>query len=142
MNELILYLPFPPSVNDYYGTRKAGKRYIKYIKAAGKVFREEARKSLHRQLGNKGSYPLTDKLMVEATLFMPDRRGRDMDNYNKALLDACSADEKDDWYGLWENDKQLDQLFMYRGAVTKGGLVMLTVNLAGPVMPLPGNIDL
>ena len=65
-----------------------------------------------------------------------------MDNYNKALLDACSADEKDDWYGLWENDKQLDQLFMYRGAVTKGGLVMLTVNLAGPVMPLPGNIDL
>jgi len=53
-------------------------------------------------------------------LFMPDKRRRDIDNYNKILLDSLTGI-------VWEDDSQIDILTIGRDEVIKGGKVIITV---------------
>ena len=111
-----LYLPFPPTVNNYYSKGKGGGRYISL---KGQKFREEVQKAVIEQAPG----------IVEVVLFAPDIRSRDVDNYNKALLDALTHAE------LWEDDKQVDQLFNYRGVVrSRQGQCYVRVTEAGPLI--------
>ena len=72
---------------------------------------------------------IEDRILLEIVLFPPDRRVRDIDNYNKALLDAISHS------GLWVDDNLIDQLFVYRGIVrTNHGSVYVRITEAGPVI--------
>ena len=123
-NDVILYLPWPPTVNSYYGTTARG---IKYVTKGGRVFREHVEKEIHEQ---GVSLNIDFRIYCEIVLFPPDRRTRDLDNYMKALLDACSIAK------LWEDDKLIDQLVIYRGAVTKQGSVRMRLAEAGPIIPL------
>ena len=123
MNEdIILYIPWPPTINDYYKMTQSGQRYLdKKVRK----FREACAKAVHEQAPG---LLLTDRLFVEAYMFVPDRRRRDLDNYNKGLLDGLTES------GLWADDELIDQLHMYRGEVVKGGIVRIEISEAGPVV--------
>ncbi len=110
MNDVHIELPFPPTVNSYYGHTKRG---IKYITKNGKSFREAcAEQCLHQNAYNlKLDYPL----QVDVILYPPDKRQRDLDNYMKALLDALTL------ANVWEDDSLIDGLTIHRGKLTKGG---------------------
>jgi len=123
--DIEIYLPWPPTVNDYYGTRVVKKRQIRYIKAKGRKFREDIEAAVAEQVGY---LHLDDRLFVEVELFPPDDRRRDVDNYMKALLDAMTQAK------IWEDDSQIDQLFIYRGVKCRGGKVVVKIGMAGPVL--------
>ena len=120
-----LYLPFPPSVNHYYVKTKRGV----FVSKKGREFRAEVIQCIHDQLGL--CEMITDKLLVEVVLYPPDKRTRDVDNYNKPLLDAITH------AGLWKDDSIIDQLFNYRGeASPRSGSVFLRIQDAGPIIPV------
>lgn len=122
--DVVLHLPWPPTVNSYYKVTRNGQRYLdKKVR----IFREAVGASVHEQMAGVS---LDDSLFMEVYLFPPDRRKRDLDNYMKGLLDALTQ------AGLWEDDSQIDQLHIYRGEVVDGGSVRIEVTDAGPVMCL------
>ena len=102
IDEIILYLPFPPTLNDYYGNHG----HVKFVKKKGKAFKRAVRQEVMETLGVFET--ITEPMNCEVTLYMPDRRRRDLDNYMKALLDSLSPDPKEDWEGLWEDDSLID----------------------------------
>jgi crossover junction endodeoxyribonuclease RusA len=117
-----LHLCFPPTVNNYYVKTQRGV----FISQKGRKFRAEVAEQVAMQLPN---VHLTGRLLVEVVLYPPDKRRRDVDNYSKALLDAITHT------GLWEDDSQIDQLMIYRGARHPGGAVFMRIGDAGPVLP-------
>lgn len=121
-----LHLPWPPTINSYYGHKPMKRRVINYIKPAGKKYRQDVESAIVEQVGY---LHLDDKLFVEVVLYPPDERKRDLDNYMKALLDACTH------ANLWFDDDQIDQLHIYRGCKKAQGSVTLRLSLAGPVLP-------
>lgn len=58
---------------------------------------------------------------VEITLFPPDARRRDIDNYNKALFDALTH------AGVWEDDSQVKRMLVEWGPVVPKGKVEITI---------------
>lgn len=128
MKTIELYLPWPPTINDYYGHRAMKRRIIPFIKAKGKAYRKAVEDTIFEQVGY---LELADKLHVEVVLHPPDARRRDLDNYMKGLLDALTHAK------VWEDDSQIDQLPIYRGQKITNGLVIVRIDLAGPVLPPP-----
>lgn len=111
-----LELPFPPSVNACYRAIPRGKICANILSKKGREYKE-------RIAGLMGEKPamLTDaRLMVQIRLFMPDLRRRDVDNYNKILLDSLSG-------YVWEDDSQIDILTISRDEVIKGGKVSIII---------------
>jgi len=120
---LEIFLPFPPTVNNYYTKTQRGV----FISQKGKKYRAEIEDAVQQQCG---PLQLAGQLFLEVILFVPDKRRRDVDNYIKALLDALTH------AGLWMDDSQIDQLHLYRGAKVHNGLVWIRVNDAGPIIPV------
>jgi len=116
------YLPYPPSINNYYVRTKYGTM----IGKAGKAYRERIIESVQEQLGPLD--PLAGQLNLTIVLFPPDNRWRDIDNTQKALLDAITHS------GVWADDRQVDQLFVYRGERVVGGKIYVQINDAGPII--------
>lgn len=83
MRTLTLRLPWPPSVNHYYGRTKSGRVYLK---EAGRLYRRKAAVELARL----GWPRLSGAVRVHLLLSAPDRRRRDIDNIRKAVYDAIS----------------------------------------------------
>ena len=118
-----LYLPFPPTVNNYYVKSHSGGRFISQ---KGRKFRDDVATVVMQTLND---VHIDDRILVEVVIFPPDQRKRDMDNYNKALLDALSHS------GIWADDQLIDQLFVYRGAVRQqNGSAYVRITEAGPVI--------
>ena len=55
------------------------------------------------------------------TVCPPDHRRRDLDNVQKALLDALAKG------GAYRDDSQIDRLQVERGPVTPGGMVLVEI---------------
>ena len=119
-----LSLPWPPSVNTYWRsvpikTRRGrtnrvmiSRRGREYRKAVAKIV-QEAR--LTRQLRGE----LAGNLDVALWLAPPDKRGRDIDNYQKALFDALTH------AGVWADDSQIKRLAVeWCQPQRHGGVVM------------------
>ena len=105
---LILDLPLPPSVNHYWGQH--GHR--RFVSKAGVDFKEKvAEYVIDYRVPKLG----TARLAMTVVLFPKDRRKQDIDNRIKALWDAL-ADS-----GVFDNDEQIDTLFIERGEIKKGG---------------------
>lgn len=120
--DVILHLPWPPTINSYYKVTRNGQRYLdKKVRE----FRALVAESVHEQAPDVTIY---DSIFMEAYLFPPDRRKRDLDNYMKGLLDALTE------AGLWGDDSLIDQLFIYRGEVVDGGSVRIELSDAGPII--------
>ncbi len=111
-----LELPYPPTVNHYYGQKPRGGRYIK---PEGKAFRVEV---LAIAMQNKACNYVTDDIEVDIEVYTPDKRKRDLDNINKALLDALEA------AGVFKDDSQIVKLTSTKRKPVKGGKVVVRIH--------------
>lgn len=112
---LVLRLPFPPSTNTFYRNVVRGKRPVTLISEKGRDYKKQATLELKAQLWR--SFSSTSRLRVCVWLYMPDKRRRDCDNYNKPLLDLMAA------AGLYADDSQIDDLRVIRAGF--GGYVLV-----------------
>lgn len=111
-------VPYPPTINHYYGyqcRRCHSNAVIVYPTAAAKRYR----KAVAEIAGT--AEPLEGRLACTIELWTPDRRARDLDNPTKAILDAVTA------AGLWPDDKVVDRLLIERAGVKPGGEVLVTI---------------
>lgn len=107
-------LPWPPSINHYYGRRPGGGVYIK---AAGNSFRSDVVTlcRLHKAKMQTG------RLAMFIRAYPPDKRKRDLDNIVKAVQDALQV------AGCYENDCQIDALNVQRCESRRGGKVNVVI---------------
>lgn len=78
---LELWLPYPPTINHYYGQK--GK--MRFITEKGQQFRRDVMQAVK----NAGAPSFGNQsLRIEWYPYLPDRRKRDFDNILKPLLDA------------------------------------------------------
>lgn len=95
MAEVVLTLPWPPSVNRYY--RHVGPRVL--ISREGRQYRRRVETQL------RGRVPtLRGPLALHVDCYPPDRRRRDLDNLCKSLQDTLQH------AGLYEDDSQIKDL--------------------------------
>lgn len=106
-----LELPYPPSVNHYW--RRVGARTL--ISRGGRAFRTEVCSILRE----RGIRPLDGPLAVEVAVYPPDKRRRDIDNLQKALLDALAHG------GAYHDDSQIFRLTVERRNVVHAGKVIV-----------------
>ena len=106
-------LPYPPSVNHYW--RRVGARTL--ISRGGRAFRE----AVCSILAADRFQPLAGPLVVDVTVFPPDRRRRDIDNVQKALLDALQHG------GAYEDDSQIVRLSIEKGDPVEGGKTIVRI---------------
>lgn len=107
-------LPFPPSVNHYW--RRVGARTL--ISRGGRAFR----KAVGSILAARGVQPLAGPLEVTIDVYPPDRRRRDLDNLQKALLDALQHG------GAYHDDSQINVLVIRRRDVCPEGMVRVALS--------------
>lgn len=113
MNELLIDLPFPPTVNKIWRTTKKGKVYL--IKTV-KNFRKE----VHYLVFNKTKFG-KNKLRVEIKIFPPDNRKRDIDNLVKSTLDALQK------ANIFEDDFQIHQLYIEKSTNFQNGKITVLI---------------
>jgi crossover junction endodeoxyribonuclease RusA len=107
-------LPYPPSVNHYW--RRVGTRTL--ISRGGRAFRTE----VCAILAARRVQPLTGTLVMEIVVHPPDRRRRDIDNVQKALLDALQHG------GAYADDSQIVRLTIEKGEPKEGGQTVVRID--------------
>ncbi|HOI53992.1 MAG TPA: RusA family crossover junction endodeoxyribonuclease [Phycisphaerae bacterium] len=116
---LELQLPYPPSVNHYW--RMWRGRMV--ISDEGRRYRESVCNRLAPApvMGGNGPRkpPAGGRIALCMDAFPPDRRRRDLDNIQKALLDALEH------AGVYADDSQIDLLVARRQALHDGGLMVV-----------------
>jgi len=102
-------LPYPPSVNHYWGQYAIKKRIIMFVGKKGIAYKQKV----------KDLYPnpvtFQTRLRIEIYAFMPDKRVRDIDNLSKCLLDSLVHAK------IILDDSLVDELYIKRERVIKGG---------------------
>ena len=104
-------LPFPPSVNHYH--RRVGPRTL--ISREGRRFRER----VCAILAGLGVGGLQGPLHMEIELYPPNRQRIDIDNRQKALLDALQHG------GLYADDSQIKKLNIEMCGCVRGGRTLV-----------------
>lgn len=101
-------IPFPPSVNTYWGFKGSQR----FLTSRAKLFKQ----AVAAEFIKSGYEPLgSARLKIEIELYPPDKRIRDIDNVVKSTLDAlCQA-------GIFDDDGQIDVLLVTRQSVIKWG---------------------
>jgi crossover junction endodeoxyribonuclease RusA len=110
---IYLELPYPPSVNHYWG--QSGNR--RFIGKKGVAFRS----AVNLAVMEADVVTLEGRLAVHIELYPPDRRKRDLDNVLKSLLDACEH------AGCYVNDSQIDEIHITRKTVVKDGSCIIAI---------------
>lgn len=114
MQSLLLTLPWPPTVNHYWGQRGKGR----FVKSEGLAFRAAVLAEFYRaRRQGFGS----SKVRVDILALPPDNRRRDLDNLNKATLDAMAHAR------VFNDDSQVHDLRIHRGTIKKGGGLIVEV---------------
>lgn len=108
-----LQLPWPPSLNHYY--RRVGNRTL--ISKPGRQYRHAVVGQLRPHFGE----PLRGRLQVTMYAHPPDRRRRDLDNVQKALLDALQH------AGVYADDSQIDSLSITRCNPVPDGRMLVNI---------------
>ena len=117
MSDYEFTLPFPPSVNAW----KTPFRGRMILTKKGREYRIAAFNAIDA-LGLAMSN-ITEPLSVELTLNPPTLRSYDCDNFAKSLLDALTH------ANFWQDDSQIQRLTIIKGEKTKGGNVLVKVNI-------------
>lgn len=107
-------LPWPPSVNDYWGHTRTGRTFIY---KSGVEFRDRV-----IAIAAGSGEPMEGRLEVFVEVYPPNRRRRDLDNVLKAILDGLEH------AGVYKNDGQIDRLHVDRCSVVEGGAVCVSVH--------------
>jgi crossover junction endodeoxyribonuclease RusA len=114
--EIKLTIPFPPSVNTYWGFKGSQR----FLTSRAKVFKNAVAIEFMRS-GHEGFGDV--RLAVTIKLYPPDRRVRDIDNVVKSTLDAlCQA-------GVFADDGQIDMLHVTREQVIKFGAAEIFIQV-------------
>ena len=102
-----LTLPWPPSTNHshHYG----GKR--KFLSKPTQKFREDV-----QNIVVDAKAKIDGRLAVFYAFYPPDRRRRDIANYEKQATDALQA------AGVFLDDEQIDFIWLVRRHIVKGGM--------------------
>jgi crossover junction endodeoxyribonuclease RusA len=103
-----LTLPLPPSVNSYWRKSPRGM----FISKEGKTFRQRVAEIVAEHNAIKFG---DARLVMAVRLCMRDKRKSDIDNRLKSLGDALEH------AGMFDDDEQIDELFISRGPIVKGG---------------------
>ena len=122
VDELRIILPWPPSVNHYW--RNFRGRMV--IGARGRAYRHSVIAAVIEQGVPRDR--ISCRLAVSIDAYPPDNRRRDIDNINKALLDAIVAAE------VIEDDGLIDALSIIRFDPTKDGRVEVRIREYGKVV--------
>ena len=109
----MIRLPWPPSVNHYWGHR--GSR--RFLSPKVQMWRREATVLVRAARKIIFSGPVA----VVLYLYPPDRRRRDLDNVVKAVLDALVLG------GLLKDDSQVVELRVVKNSPQKPGQVLVEV---------------
>lgn len=109
-------LPYPPSINHYW--RRVGPRTL--ISREGRRFRER----VTAILAELRVQPLTGRLAVRVEVYPPDNRRRDIDNVQKALLDAMQHG------GAYADDSQIVRLTIEKCEPVEGGRTIVRIERA------------
>jgi Holliday junction resolvase RusA-like endonuclease len=110
---LEIALPYPPSINHYW--RRVGYRTL--ISREGRRFRER----VVALLAARRLEPLLGPLAVEVDVYPPDLRRRDLDNTQKALLDALQHG------GAYADDSQVVKLVLTKCPPVAGGKAVVRI---------------
>ncbi|WP_393950262.1 RusA family crossover junction endodeoxyribonuclease [Kluyvera intermedia] len=123
---MTLVLPFPPSVNAYWRAPNKGPLAGRHLVSADdRKYQSATSAAIIEQL-RRPPKPSTEQAAVEITLYPPDARRRDLDNYNKALFDALTH------AGVWEDDSQVKRMLVEWGPIVPKGRVEITIRKYEP----------
>ena len=111
---MVMVLPYPPSINHYW--RRVGPRTL--ISREGRAFR----RNVCALLGGSGRPPRTGRIALAMDAFPPDRRRRDLDNIQKAVLDALEHAD------VYADDSQIDLLLTRRRGPVRGGRLEVRID--------------
>lgn len=117
---MVIIIPYPPSVNSYWRAVKG--RVI--LSKRGREYRDAVYVAINSAFEPddvEDPRPLLGRLKVKITATMPDKRRRDIDNINKAALDALG------YAGVYGDDEQIDDLHILRGEVFKPGCLEVEI---------------
>ncbi len=103
----------PPSTQHIY--RHNGPRM--YMTKEGQDCKEAYKWEIRSQYRGK---PLTEPVSVIIELYWDDKRKRDVDNFNKLILDAGSG-------LLWKDDSQITELVIRKYSGKKKGVDLCIV---------------
>lgn len=109
-----LTLPFATSANHshHYGSGR------KFLSKKTKDFRVAVQDIV---IDAKAKIEGTPRLAIFYSLYPPDKRKRDLGNYEKQTTDALMA------AGVFEDDSQIDFIWMVRKEVVKGGMIKVVI---------------
>lgn len=103
-----LFLPYPPSVNNYWGFSQSRR----FLTAKAKAFKSEV---YYKVIQSKITKFGKSYIRIAVELYPPDKRKRDIDNPLKPLFDSLVAS------GLFDDDSQIKELIVVCKEVIKGG---------------------
>jgi len=117
---MILRLPYPPSVNHYW--RHYRGRTV--ISAEGRAYRQRVLAALASGANGNGPRkpPSGGRIALDMDAFPPDRRRRDLDNIQKAVLDSLEHGR------VYLDDSQIDLLITRRGGITPDGRIEVGIH--------------
>lgn len=115
---MVLQLPWPPSVNDYYGRNGRGGVYLK---PEARRFRRIAGMVIAYLSENWGPLPIRGPVRIKLIAHPPDRRRYDLDNREKALFDALEAAK------VIENDAQVVSKTADKAEPVTGGAYVVLI---------------
>lgn len=110
----MLKLPFPPSMNTYW--RNFRGRTV--LSKAGRQYKQDVAEYVTQN--NVPKYG-DKKLKITMILQPRDKRKIDIDNRIKSVLDSLQD------AGVYDDDFQVDELHVMRGAQIQGGRLLLTI---------------
>ncbi len=111
-------LPWPPSVNNYWGSNGS----YKYLKQQGKAYRAKCMVAIYKACNGRPK-TISKNVKVHVTACPPDRRKRDLDNLFKAPLDALEC------AGVYFSDNQIADLHIVRSDVVQDGKLEIEIEI-------------
>lgn len=111
---------WPPSMNCYWRSFKGRNILSKEAREYRKLVIEQIRSARARKAvpRDKIAVPVS----VDLELWPPDRRRRDLDNYQKGLFDALTK------AGVWQDDSQVwDYRVRWGKGTVKGGSITVRI---------------
>lgn len=109
-----LTIPYPPSVNSYWGFQGHHRFLTAKAKEFNKLVKDIVQTTSCPNFGDA-------RLEVSITLYPKDKRVRDIDNSIKSTLDAlCHAN-------VYIDDSCVDVLIVDRGPICKDGKALVTI---------------
>lgn len=111
-------LPFPPTLNHYRIPVKHAKKNYCYLitSSEGKTY-----KKLIKDIVTNPPHIKFD-VHVSVVLFPKTRAKFDVDNFLKPLFDGLTE------AGVWDDDSQIQSLYVEKGEVIKGGKVFIKIS--------------